>query len=80
MPDPKSFFSSQRFAPRWSKFTVKSAEDGHSAIATLAESYKRIKAAIKAGEPTGYFSGGEPTATADNDQKEDPDQGNKLGV
>jgi hypothetical protein len=66
--------SSQRFAPRWSKFTVKTAEDVQGAIGILAESYKRIKEAIKAGEPTGYFSGGDPSGTADNHQEEDLEQ------
>jgi hypothetical protein len=69
--------SSQRFSPRWNKFTVKAAEDVQSAIAILTESYKRIKEAIKAGEPTGYFSGGEPVGTADQDQKEEPNQENE---
>ena len=32
------------------------------------------KEAIKAGEPTGYFSGGEPAGTADNHQEEDLEQ------
>ena len=71
--------ASQRFAPRWSKFTVKTAEDVQVAIGILAESYKRIKEAIKAGEPTGYFSGGEPIGTGNNQQEEESEQDVGIG-
>jgi predicted transport protein len=69
--------SSQRFAPRWSKFTIKTGEDLEAAIGILSESYKRIKEAIKAGEPTGYFSGAEPVGATAKDQKEEPNQENE---
>lgn len=51
--------SSTRFSPRWAKFTVKAKRDVHAAIEILKESHTRLKAAMKAGEPTAYFSGGE---------------------
>lgn len=70
--------SSQRFAPRWSKFTVKSDGDVQHAVEILTESQKRIKEAIKAGEPTSYFSGGEPTGVGATDQDEDTDQDAKT--
>lgn len=49
-----------KHVPRWVKFTVKSDADISKAVEILKISYKRIKDAIDAGEPTGYFSGGEP--------------------
>jgi hypothetical protein len=66
--------SSKRSAPRWSRFTVKTAEDVQAAIGKLSESYKRIKEAIKAGEPTGYFFGGEPTTMTESHQEEELEQ------
>jgi hypothetical protein len=56
---PGTKVASERFAPRWAAFTVKSDDDVEKAIHVIAESYTRIKEAISAGEPTGYFSGGE---------------------
>jgi len=50
--------SSQKFAPRWVKFTVKQTDQVNHAIETLKESQTRLKAAMKAGELTSYFSGG----------------------
>jgi hypothetical protein len=70
---------SQRFSPRWSKFTVKSEKDVQSALRILTESYKRIKEAIKAGEPTGYFSGAESIGTENNNQAEDLEQETATG-
>jgi hypothetical protein len=70
--------ASQRFAPRWSKFTVKSDSEAEEAVEILTESQRRIKEAIKAGEPTGYFSGQEPTGTAANDQDDVADQDAKV--
>lgn len=64
-----------RFAPRWAKSWVKSDGDAEKAIAILQESVSRITAAIKAGEPTGYFSGGEPfglkSETSESDETEE---------
>lgn len=51
--------SNERFSPRWCRFTVKSTQDIGLAVEILTEAHKRIKAALKAGEPTCYFSGGE---------------------
>lgn len=50
--------SSAKFSPRWVKFSVKQAEQVNHAIETLKASHKLLKAAMKAGELTAYFSGG----------------------
>jgi hypothetical protein len=47
-----------RSAPRWARFTIKQAGEVERAIEILKESHGRLKAAMKAGEPTAYFSGG----------------------
>ncbi len=54
--------SNKKRSPRWGKFSVKSASDVDWAINTLIICQARIKDAIKAGEPTGYYSGGIPFA------------------
>lgn len=51
--------SSQRFSPRWAVMTVKNNSDVRKVIEILKESHGRLKDAIKAGESTAYFSGGE---------------------
>jgi hypothetical protein len=56
---PGTKVTSEKYAPRWVVFTVKSDEDVDKATNIIEESYNRIKNAISAGEPTGYFSGGE---------------------
>jgi len=61
-----SKISNIRFSPRWSVFTVKNEEDVQKAIRILTESYKLNIAAIKAGETTGYYSGGEYSGSAKN--------------
>jgi hypothetical protein len=48
-----------KLSPRWGKFTVKSETQVDFAIRTLIEAQARLKEAMKAGEPTGAFSGGE---------------------
>lgn len=50
--------SSAKFSPRWARFSVKSMEQVLEAVDILKESRKRLKAAMRAGEPTSYFSGG----------------------
>jgi hypothetical protein len=50
--------SNVRSAPRWAVFTVKAADQVEAAIDRLKESHGRLKAAMRAGEPTAYFSGG----------------------
>lgn len=57
-PLPGTKVVSHKFSPRWAKFSVRSASDLNTAVDVLKESHARIKAAIKAGEPTAYFSGG----------------------
>jgi hypothetical protein len=51
--------SSERWSPRWAKFSIKSEDDVAKAITILKESRRRLKEAIKNGEPTAFFSGGE---------------------
>ena len=59
--------SNIRFSPRWSSFTVKSEADVDKAIRILSESYKLIKTALKAGEPTSFFSGGEQPGSTEEE-------------
>ncbi len=62
---------SEKFSPRWVKFSVKSKDQVQTAIEILKESHRRIKAAIHAGEYTAYFSGG---IRPREDEKENMDQ------
>jgi len=71
--------SNERFAPRWNKFTIKSANDIDDAIEILTESHNRIKEAIKAGEPTCIFSGGESSGGLRN-REEGPDQDDESSI
>lgn len=64
--------SNDKLAPRWAKFSVKSDHDAKGAVQTLTESLSRLQDAIKNGEPTAYFSGGE-FATAPEDGSSDED-------
>ena len=57
-PDTK--ISHEKYAPRWCKFYINSEDTLTHRISTLIEAEARLREAIKAGEPTGYFSGGEP--------------------
>jgi len=69
----------ERFSPRWSKFTVKSENDVGNAVEILTEAHKRIKEALKAGEPTCYFSGGESSAgTAGNGEDDGEQEGEAV--
>jgi hypothetical protein len=56
--------ASERWSPRWAKFSIKSENDVKQAITILKESRTRLKEAIKKGEPTAYFSGGEFSASS----------------
>jgi len=51
--------SSAKYAPRWGRFAIKQEYEVNSAIETLVEAQARLKAAIKAGEQTGYYAGGQ---------------------
>jgi hypothetical protein len=55
--------SNQRFSPRWCKLILKSDNELEKTISILKESHKRIKRALKSGETTGYYSGGEFSST-----------------
>lgn len=50
--------SNPKFSPRWAKLSVRQANQVEQAIGVLKESHSRLKAAMKAGENTAYFSGG----------------------
>jgi hypothetical protein len=50
--------SNQKSAPRWGRFTVKQSDEISWAVEVLKQSHARLKEAMKAGEPTAYFSGG----------------------
>ena len=62
--------SNIRFAPRWSKLVIKNDSDFENSLTILKESHKRIKSALKSGETTGYFSGGESTTGNESDAEE----------
>jgi hypothetical protein len=74
VPLKETKVANQRFSPRWNKFTVKSDADASIAVEILSESYARIKEAIKSGEPTSYFSGGETSGGADAEPEDEGDQ------
>jgi hypothetical protein len=61
---PGTKVANEKYAPRWVRFTIKSDADVQKATEIIAESYKRIRDAIAAGEPTNYFSGGEGSGDA----------------
>jgi hypothetical protein len=63
--------SNVKFAPRWAKFTIKSEADAQKAVEILTASYKRIKEAIKLGEQTSYFSGGQDFSSGSGEAKGD---------
>jgi hypothetical protein len=65
--------SNAKYAPRWGRLTIKTAQDFERALQVLKESYKRIKAAIAEGEPTGYYSGGQGFPTGPSDDSDDDD-------
>lgn len=52
---------SARLSPRWSTFSIKTDADVEKALAVLKECRKRLRDAVKAGELTSYFSGGQQT-------------------
>jgi len=66
--------SSVKYSPRWVKFSVKQSDQIAHAIETLKKSQQLLKAAIKAGEPTAYFSGGiKPGSEEVIDTEDDPE-------
>jgi len=50
--------ASDKFSPRWVKFSIKTPSDVTKAVDILKTSIRRLKDAIKNGEPTAYYSGG----------------------
>jgi hypothetical protein len=69
-----TIISNIRFAPNWCKFSVKSESDEKKAIDILIESHKRIEIALSKGKTTGYYSGGEFSATKEFFDNEDEDE------
>jgi len=55
---------SPKFAPNWSRFSVKSNSDVEKIVKMLIESHKRIEHALSNGKATGYFSDGEQPRTS----------------
>jgi hypothetical protein len=49
--------SNEKSSPRWAKFSIKQEDQIAWAVDVLKESHARLKAAMKDGEPTAYFSG-----------------------
>jgi hypothetical protein len=58
-----SKITNKRFAPNWSKFSIKNDSDVDKAVKILIESHKRIEEALATGKTTGYFSDGEQFGT-----------------
>lgn len=58
-PINETKISNIRFSPRWCRFALKTDSDLEKAIIILKESHKRINKALKSGETTGFYSGGE---------------------
>jgi len=70
-----TIIANKRFAPNWSKFSLKTDADMDKAVNILIESHKRIEKALSTGKATGYFSDGEQFGTAKEimDGEEDND-------
>jgi hypothetical protein len=51
--------SSAKYSPRWGRFVVKQESQIELAIKSLIQAQTRLKEAIKAGERTSYYSGGQ---------------------
>lgn len=54
---------SERFAPNWCRFSIKSESDLDNAVNILIESHKRLEKALSSGKATGFFSDGEQFGT-----------------
>jgi len=65
-PLPGAKVASVKSAPRWAKFTIRNDDQIEQAIDLLKESHSRLKAAMKAGERTHYFSGGQMSEAKDS--------------
>jgi hypothetical protein len=64
-PLPGTKIASKKASPRWGIFIIKQSDQVPWAIGILKEAHNRLKAAMKEGEPTGYFSGGQKPVTED---------------
>ncbi|HZQ06114.1 MAG TPA: TIGR02391 family protein [Anaerolineae bacterium] len=61
-------------SPRWGKARIKSKSQISQGVEILKESQSRLVAAIEAGEPTGYFSGGSKKGSPDDEKNDDMDE------
>ncbi len=59
-PIQGTVISNKKFSPRWVRFSIKADSDLLPAKRILIESLKRMQQAIRAGESTSFFSGGQP--------------------
>jgi len=68
--------ASVKFSPRWAKLTIRNDDQIEKAIDLLKESHARLKAAMKAGEHTYYFGGGQISGGKDSniDDNNDDDE------
>lgn len=67
--------SSKEYSPRWGRFSVKHEDAIDFAVQTLIEAQARLKAAIKVGEQTSYFSGGKGHGKGPPEEAGDDDAG-----
>jgi hypothetical protein len=72
-PIPGTKIANQRFSPRWCKMTMKTEDELENVIKILKDSHGRINHALKSGETTGYYSGGE-FSSANNDPNKAQDE------
>lgn len=67
--------ASKKYSPRWGRFSVKHEDAIDFAVSNLIEAQARLKAALKAGEQTSYYSGGQgfgkPSSENDVDNFDD---------
>ncbi len=70
-PLPGTRVANAKMSPRWATFSIKQEDQITKATDILKESHARLKAAMKDGEPTAYFSGGaKPENTSEEEQQE----------
>jgi hypothetical protein len=69
-PIPGTKVSNARFSPRWGRFTIKDPKQVPFTFEVLKQSHARLKEAMKAGEPTAYFSGGVKRGPEDVEEDE----------
>jgi hypothetical protein len=73
-PLPGTKVASKKASPRWGVFIIKQSDQVTWTIDILKEAHSRLKAAMKEGEPTGYFSGGQKPVAEDPLDEENSDK------